>query len=515
MILPKKNYAVLALIIVFGIVMRALHWSPSPDGDEARYINHAVALAQWGTPRYFDGAIAVRLPYLLFLSSWGCLFGFGTTNLQASGLFLYGILAVLLYQLGEKLYDWRVGLMSVFLFSLFPIHVLLSTHCLSDDLALVFALGATLAWIHSWTLPGWKPQAVAWFLAGLAAGLATGVRQPFFLLGVILPTAALTQGQRWTRVIVATIIFAMGALFYVILESLAFSAWLGDPLFRVFHDVLQSDAGRSTVEAVVPAMASRPQSVIEKLFYFRGYMGRLQPSGSFGLFPLLWVLATIDRITKQDRRSVTILIFCVVLLVYHFWGTTSLVSWSVPPVNPRYLIPIFAVGTVGAAALLVALHESYVFTRPLIVSAALAWTVLSLWICAYGSRPSCTAEFIQHLDALCRENRQTVVVPESTVRYFLPHDYWHYLDGMKIIPDFEIAMIEKLDLRDVRIIAVPNESFYSYKHIGVNDALERTASWWRRSEVVGEKWPRYLKLTGKPSTRVIGYLYILQKKGDN
>jgi len=330
-----------------------------------------------------------------------------------------------------------------------------------------------------------------------------------------LPTAALTQGQRWTRIIVATIIFAMGALSYVILESLAFSAWLGDPLFRVFHDVLQSDAARSTVEAVVPAMASRPQSVIEKLFYFRGYMGRLQPSGSFGLFPLLWVLATIDRITKQDRRSVTILIFCVVLLVYHFWGTTSLVSWSVPPVNPRYLIPIFAVGTVGAAALLVALHESYVFTRPLIVSAALAWTVLSLWICAYGSRPSCTAEFIQHLDALCRENRQTVVVPESTVRYFLPHDYWHYLDGMKIIPDFEIAMIEKLDLRDVRIIAVPNESFYSYKHIGVNDALERTASWWRRSEVVGEKWPRYLKLTGKPSTRVIGYLYILQKKGDN
>jgi 4-amino-4-deoxy-L-arabinose transferase-like glycosyltransferase len=228
MVSRKKDYAILALIIAIGIFIRVLHWSPSPDGDEARYINHAVALSQGSTPRYFDGAVAVRIPYLAFLTVWGYAFGFATTSLQASGLFLYAVLALLLYELARRLYDSRVAVTSVMLLSLFPIHILLSTHALTDDLGLIFALGATLLWIYSWNLPGPKPQAVLWILAGFSAGLATGIRQPFFLLGVILPIGSIAQGRSWMRTILATFVFALGAAFYFFLESVAFWAWLGD-----------------------------------------------------------------------------------------------------------------------------------------------------------------------------------------------------------------------------------------------------------------------------------------------
>ncbi len=78
---------------------------------------------------------------------------------------------------------------------------------------------------------------------------------------------------------------------------------------------------------------------------------------------------------------------------------------------------------------------------------------------------------------------------------------------MRVVPDDRLARIEELNLSGIRGIAVPNETFYRYSHIGVVNALERTASWWRKKEVIGNKWPRYLVITGKPSDRVIGFIY--------
>lgn len=509
----KKEFLLLAGIILLGILLRILHWSPSPDGDEARYINHAVAISELGTPPYFDPPVAVRVPYLLFLGLWGKAFGYATPQLQASGLFLYALLALLLFQLAKKLYDSGVALTSVLLFSFFPIHILLSTHALTDDLGFVFALSATLVWIWSWNVNSRALQIALWIVGGFAGGLATAIRQPFFLLGVILPLSALIQGRAFLRTMLATMLFALGAACYFVVEGAIFWAWLGDPLFRIGQDLLGSTSLMDAAETAARSVPRKPSSLLQKLFYFRGYFGRLQPMGSFGLVPVLWVLAAIDRISKRDNRSTLVLVFCLVLLFYYFWGTTSLRSWSIPPVNPRYLIPIFSVGTIVVAAFLVALHRCYGFAKPVVILAVLAWAVLSLWICAYGSRPNCTAEFIKHLSAVYGEDRDGVAIPESVLRCFLPLDHWHHVRGMRVVPDHQLSAIEKMDLSGIKAVAVPNETFYSYKHIGVNNALERTAGWWEKVEVVGEKWPKYLKLTGKPSARIIGHVYIY--KGDH
>jgi len=89
----RKSILALLLILGLGVAVRILHWSPSADGDEARYINHAIALAHGTVPEYFDGAVAVRIPYLAMLAAWGKVFGFSTVALQASGIASYVVAA--------------------------------------------------------------------------------------------------------------------------------------------------------------------------------------------------------------------------------------------------------------------------------------------------------------------------------------------------------------------------------------------------------------------------------------
>ncbi|WP_460184439.1 glycosyltransferase family 39 protein [Thermopirellula anaerolimosa] len=507
---------VIAVLLIFGLTLRILHWSPSADGDEARYINHAYALAEARTPDYFDGAVAVRLPYLGFLAGWGSVFGTSTPVLQASGLLTFCANAILLWAIAYSLYGAAAAHIATALFSLLPIHIKLSTHCLTDDLGLVFALASILCWLNALELANTKPRGFYLLVAisGFLAGIATAIRQPFFLLGLILPIGSLLQRHSLKRCGTATLIFALTALSYFTLECVAFYQWLDKPAFRFSHDILQSKDSRGTplMESSEQRPSRATMPVLQKLFYFRGYLRHLLPSGSFGIVPALLLLAITDRWAKDRRRSILLSLFVVALTVYHFWGTTSPRSWNIPPVNARYLIPVMAVGCILIGAMLDSVHQRYRFSFVTALAAYMCILIFSVWQVAYGSRPNCVTEFAQYLSTLPADQKPFIIVPESVKRCFLPKDYWHYLEGMPIVSDSDIATIERLHLSNVQGIAVPNETFYTYAHIGVVDALERTADWWTRREVIGNKWPRYLEVTGKPSDRTIGFVYYRRER---
>ncbi|NMC20777.1 MAG: hypothetical protein GYA33_10195 [Thermogutta sp.] len=500
----------LTLLLALGLAMRVIHWSPSADGDEARYINHAYALAQRTLPEYFDGAVAVRLPYLAYLAGWGKLFGMTTPSLQSAGLATFVIVGLLLWTMARRLYDIPSAHVALAIFAFLPIHIRLATHCLTDDLGLAFALGSMLLWIKAFdVVQGKVGRFYLWVaLSGLAAGIATGVRQPFFLLALILPASSLLQGHKAKICALAAAVFGFSALIYFGLEAFGFWWWLGNPGFRFFQDVLQN-AGHA-----IDAPRNRPLSLSAKLFYFRGYLGHLLPSGSFSFLPLLAGIAIVDRWSRARYNSIHIIIALCVLTAYHFWGTTSIHSWNLPAINARYLIPAAAFGCILTGGMLAAVHRHYRFSQATILVAAGAMIVISTWTVAYVGRPNCVTEFARYLATLREEQRQRIIIPESVKRCFLPTDYWQSLEGMRVVPDEMIAKIEDMPLHDVDAIAVPNETFYTYSHIGVVDALERTANWWERRDIVGQKWPRYLTVTGKPSNRVIGYLYYRTARHD-
>lgn len=503
----SKNLLLLLGIFAFGMILRVVHWSPSADGDEARYINHAFALAHGRVPEYFDPAVAVRIPYLLFLAAWGSVFGLSTPVLQASGFLTYFLTSFLLWKITKGLFGPTAALISIFLLASIPIHVVLTTHALTDDLGTASALASFLIWHHAFARETqdfrfWCLVAVSGFLGGLS----TGIRQPFFLLGIILPLGtALARGYS-ARLGVAAVVYAGLAFVYFVLEALAFKLWLGNFLFRLTQDLRLPGTND-----VCPA-ENGCQSFLQELSQFVYYFPHLLPSGPFVFLPSLLALAIVELVRRGPRVALPGALFVIGFVSYHFWGTTSLWRWSPPPVNARYLLPPMLMGCALVGGWLARMYRRNRFAPCTVFLAGLVWLAAGMWHIAYDSRPNCVTEFARFLSAIPNPERGQIVIPESVKRYFLPYDYWVYINGFKVVPDAALAEIESLDLSAVMAVAVPNQNFYRYRHVGVWDAFHRTASWWRKEEVIGEKWPRYLKLTGKPSGRVIGFMFFKIKK---
>jgi len=505
----RKSILALLLILGLGVAVRILHWSPSADGDEARYINHAIALAHGTVPEYFDGAVAVRIPYLAMLAAWGKVFGFSTVALQASGIATYVVATFLLWVLTARLYDGPTASVTSFLFTLLPLHIHLSTHALTDDLAFYAALAAVIVLMRARDrVRGEQSVTGEMLLVGFLTGFSIGIRQPYVLLPVVGAAWLLSEKGDATVLKKGALSFLAGAGIYVLLEMIGFQLWLGDYLFRFRHDVAGTLA--SSDQPAVTTLGT-----VEKLFRFRDYFPRLLPSGSFSFVPLLAVIAFVDRLGRRDKRALLPALWSLIFLFYFFWGSTSLTSWSLPAVNPRYLLPTIALASVLVAAFLVDLNRAYRFTPFTIGTTALAFSAVSVWIVAYNMKPNCVTDMIKAVARSPSAKGTRLGYPESIKRCFLPMEFWGLLDDFRLIPDEKLAQLESLDLSCIDGLIVPNESFYRYAHIGVVDALERTKDWWEVEPIIGPKWPRYLTITGKPSNRVVGHIYWLKRGKEN
>lgn len=488
---------VLTGILLLAIALRVLYWSPSADGDEARYINHAVALAHGELPKYFDGAVAVRVPYLLLLAVWGHIFGISTISFQAANIVLSCALLTVVWSLAKRLFDVPTAHVAAILVALLPTDILMSTHALTDSFALLAAFGALSSY---WKLKDTTESRrnIYAFCCGLLMGVAVGARQPYVLLLPIFAVIHALDANRPRITYVSTCMFVLGGFTYLVMEGALFWLWLGDPMFRFTQDswVVKS-------QPVEAASRQFPQN----LLVFRGYFSRLMPPSGYGLLPLLLPIALVDAIGRARRAQIPIVIWCLAFTIYFFWGTVSLSRWVIPPINARYLLPVFVTGSLLVADLMMRIHRQYRFAVSTSIVAGVMLLTVTLWTLTYHSRTNVTTEFIASIATAPSLRGRTTVIPESVMRFFLPVDYWHYTERMRVVPDEQLAAIESFAVKNNVAFAVPNEGFYRYAKIGVMDAFERTKNDWEVMTVYGRKWPGFMQITGKPSDRVLGFVF--------
>lgn len=486
-------------ILLVAVALRVLYWSPSADGDEARYINHAIAFAHGELPKYFDGAVAVRVPYLLLLAGWGYIFGMSTISFQAANVVLSCALLTLVWLLARRLFDVPTAHVAAIFVALIPLDIRLSTHALTDSFALLAAMGTLWSyWKLKDTTESSRRNIYA-FCGGLLMGVAVGARQPYVLLLPIVAVIHVLDTNR-PRISLASIcMFVLGGCAYFLMESALFTVWLRNPMFRFMQDSW-------VLESRTEVIASRqfPQN----LLVFRGYFSQLMPPSQYGLLPLLLPIALVDALGRQRRVLMPIVIWCLVFTIYFFWGTVSLSRWVIPPVNARYLLPVFVMGSLLVANLVIRIHRKYQFTVSTAIVAGLMLLVVTLWQLTYHSTPNVTTEFVASVATAPSLHGRTIVIPEAVKRYFLPVDYWNYTEGMQVVPDEHLAAIESFSVNNDFAIAVPNEKFWYYAKIGVMDAFERTKNDWEVMTVYGRKWPRFMEISGKPSNRVIGFVFL-------
>ncbi|MBA7703276.1 hypothetical protein ES703_112058 [subsurface metagenome] len=203
--LLRKLEKIWLLIIILGLALFIRAYGMSflyiYEADAHVYVDRAVDFLRTGDwdPRWFGNPASILMYLLAALYALYFIIGknFGFFNDMASftyylminptssyliarGLMVFfGVLSTLVvYKIGKKIFDRKVGLTAAFLFAVIPMHVFSSKIIRTDVMATFFILLSFLYCIHIWE----KDSLHGYIMAGVFAGLATATRYPAALV---------------------------------------------------------------------------------------------------------------------------------------------------------------------------------------------------------------------------------------------------------------------------------------------------------------------------------------------
>lgn len=229
-----RRYLLWLLVIIAGILLYRLWVLERLDVtlyvDEAYYWGWAQAPA-WG---YFS-----KPPMIAWLiAATTAVFGDGLLGVKAGAFLVYPLTTLLVFAIGRRLFDVRVGFGSAVVFFTLPA-VSLSDLVISTDVLLFFFWALALwAFIRALETDAWRH----WLLGGLAGGLGlltkyTMILFPLAALLVLAVTPAWRNRLREPRLYAA-----MGLALLVFLPNLAWNLRHGFPTFRHTADIANLDS---------------------------------------------------------------------------------------------------------------------------------------------------------------------------------------------------------------------------------------------------------------------------------
>ena len=176
----NNTQIMLFLIVTFGIVIRLIFFSGIGASDDLAYTNYADSLNK-GEMQQDTLTLSTRLGLVYPVSVSYSMLG---VNDFSSVIFV--LLAsvgniVLIFYFGKLLFNEKVGLISAFLLSFFPLEVVYSTKLLSDlPSAFFMALGVYL-FLYSEKK---KPNPALYFFSGISIGIGYLIRESALLIGL-------------------------------------------------------------------------------------------------------------------------------------------------------------------------------------------------------------------------------------------------------------------------------------------------------------------------------------------
>jgi hypothetical protein len=185
------------------------------EADAHVFVDHAVGFLRTGDwdPHWFGNPASILMYLLAALYALyfiiGKSFGFfkdmggftyylminpTSSYLIGRGLMVFfGVLSTLVvYKIGKKIFDKKVGLVAAFLFAVIPMHVAASKIIRTDVMATFFILLSFLYCIHIWE----KDSLHGYIMAGVFAGLATATRYPAALAVLMIVIARIMRKGR-------------------------------------------------------------------------------------------------------------------------------------------------------------------------------------------------------------------------------------------------------------------------------------------------------------------------------
>lgn len=305
--------------------------SPPDEGstvDQVEYENNAYNLSQGlGYVTSIGHPTAYRPPGTSFMIA-PIYFALGRSYFAARIGFciLSALTCVVLYLVGEQLWDWRIGAVAAFWLTFYPGHFYHAMHFMSETpytLFLAIGLGLSLASLR-------RGSDALGVVAGLIWGFAALIRpQAIFIAPFVLPALALNPSGRrstYARLTAIQVVVAVAVIGpwvvrnRVVMGKAALGSTAGVTFWGAHNDVVYED----------PALAGgwvRPLALFDDNHRFSG--DEFAQDAQAWRYGIAWVKANPSRMPWLYFKKVTRLITPITLTENRavFWAYA--ISWGV------------------------------------------------------------------------------------------------------------------------------------------------------------------------------------------
>ena len=279
----KSRFIMLGVILVCAALIRILFFNGGIRGTDAYlYALHAYEMAN-GLYQIDSSLNYYALRFVLLLPVSLCYSLFGVNDISSALFpFVCSIASIIIiYILGEKLFDRKTAFVAGFLLAFFPLDIMTATILLTDSLLPFFAVISILFFILASEQKNFCLGNTYYFLCGISIYLATSVRITACLLFAVLvchQILALRNNKTFSYRSLG--IVALGITLPYLAEVLYLYSYTGDLLFRI-HQINSYGNMLST---------QYEKSFIDSLLYYpKGMLGFNQEG--LAHFGLTWWLA--------------------------------------------------------------------------------------------------------------------------------------------------------------------------------------------------------------------------------
>ncbi|MCK4492198.1 MAG: glycosyltransferase family 39 protein, partial [Candidatus Altiarchaeales archaeon] len=239
---------------------------------------------------------------------------------------------VLIFYIGRLLLDWRVGLLSAFLLSFFPLHVVYSGQTTPDTVLAFFSALGVYLFIKAENININKHR--YYLLSGIVWGLGYLVKETNLILGLFFMAYIIFKTAKDRRINKGYALVFMGFLLIFTVEGFYNYLQTGDFLLRLhsscrvnehFDNNPQQDVIAS-LRAFFPPLEGSFKIILSVLPpSINTFLEFNQPPfAEFGYFYYFIVIASVYMLVKHIKSSYVFLLWIAVLFLYLQLGPMSL-----------------------------------------------------------------------------------------------------------------------------------------------------------------------------------------------
>ncbi len=332
--LLNNNKFLLFLIALFGLALRLIFFSGIGTSDDLAYTRYAHNAGEGIQDSVLTLSTRIGVTYVTAFSYKL----FGVNDFSSTLFVLLTSIGniILVYYFGKLLLNEKVGLMSSFLISIFPLEVVYATKLLTDIPSAFFMALSVYFFLYA-ELKSHKK--INYFLSGIFLGIGYLIRESALLIGLFFIIYLIYKRQIKKEYFIA----AFGFVIIFAVELFILYKLTGNPFFRY-----------TTV-----------QDYLQQAYIHYGYFGRLNMPEGLLHYPYIiltdplisffyfFIIISLIYFIFNKRQNANILFFWFIpLLLYLSFGSASLTKYLPFKADPRYLSVITVPGILLLAVFL-------------------------------------------------------------------------------------------------------------------------------------------------------------------